>query len=88
MKKTKKIFMPKWQHWYVIPMLIGVWVLITYLEFFSQSNEEELGMVGYLIMTAVLVGVGVVTWLMTSGRLPVYVMNEEEEDSARDGQEQ
>jgi hypothetical protein len=80
MKKIKKIFMPKWQRWYVIPILVAVWVLITYLEFFSASNEEELGMVGYLIMTVVLGVSGVMTWLMTSGRLPVYVMHEDEDD--------
>jgi len=80
MKKIKKIFMPKWQRWYVLPMLVGVWALITYLEFFGESNNEELGMVGYLIMTLVLLGSAIMTWLMSSGKLPVYVMHEEEEE--------
>ncbi len=80
MKKIRKIFMPKWQRWYVIPVLIGAWVLITYLEFFNGANKDELGMVGYLMMTAVLAGSGVMTWLMSGGKLPVYVMHEEEEE--------
>jgi hypothetical protein len=80
MKKTKKIFMPKWQRWYVTPILVGIWVLITYIEFFSESSGDELGLVGYLIMTAVFIGAGVVTWLMTGGKLPVYVIHEEEDE--------
>lgn len=76
---TKKIFMPPWYGKAMIPMMIGIWLFITYLEYFSGTNEEELGLVGYLFMTALFLGLSVMFWLMSSGRLPAYIIKEEED---------
>lgn len=43
MKKIKRIFLPKWQRWYAVPLLLRIWVLVTYLEFFGVENGEKLG---------------------------------------------
>lgn len=75
-KRTRKnIFLPKWQRFFVLPILFGVWSMITWLEFFSQS-EDKMGLVGYSIMSGVLLLVGIMIWLMTSGKLPAYIVEE------------
>ena len=50
-KVTKKIFLPKWQRWYIVPMMLSIWGFITYMEFFNPDNPEKMGMVGYVFMT-------------------------------------
>jgi len=75
--KIKKVYLPKWQRFYVIPIMLGIWVLITYMEFFNPDNQEKMGTVGYLIMSAIFLGVSAILWLMTSGKLPAYIIKEE-----------
>lgn len=79
MKTKKKIFIPKWQRWYIAPLLIFIWSFLTYMEFFNPENPEKLGLVGYIFMTAIFLVVGVMTWLMTSGKLPAYIIEETKE---------
>lgn len=79
MKKTKKIFLPKWQRYVITPLFILIWAFITYMEFFS-SQQGEMGTVGYIIMSIIFLGVGLMMWLMTSGKLPAYTMEEEVEE--------
>lgn len=79
MKKIKRIFLPKWQRWYAVPLLLGIWVLVTYLEFFGVENGEKLGLVGYIIISGVLLISGVMMWLMSGGKLPAYIIEEEGE---------
>lgn len=79
MKRIKRIFLPKWQRWYAVPLLLGIWVLVTYLEFFSAENDEKLGLVGYVIISGVLLVSGIMMWLMSGGKLPAYIIEEEEE---------
>ncbi len=81
MKKVKKVYLPKWQRFFVVPLIFGIWIFITYMEFFNPGNAEKMGLVGYLIMSGVFAGAGVVVWLMTSGKLPSYIIKEEEEDN-------
>ncbi|HEY4526653.1 MAG TPA: hypothetical protein VJK53_02295 [Candidatus Paceibacterota bacterium] len=80
MKKTKKIFLPKWQRWFLIPLLALIWGFVTYLNFFGPvESREELGTVGYVVMSAILLGVGVMMWLLSSGKLPAYIIEEDDE---------
>jgi hypothetical protein len=76
MKTKKKIFIPKWQRWYITPLLLIVWAFTTYLEFFGPEGTDKMGWVGYIFMTLILLVVGVMTWLMTSGKLPAYIIEE------------
>lgn len=78
-KKTKQVYLPKWQRWFMIPVFVGIWVLITYNEFFNPNVDDELGWVGYLLLSGIFLGLAVMMWLMTSGKLPAYVMKEEDE---------
>jgi hypothetical protein len=76
MERVKKVFLPPWQRWLVIPVFGGIWALCTYLEFFSNSTEK-MGLVGYLIISVFFLGMGIVTWLMASGKLPSAIIKEE-----------
>lgn len=78
MGKRSKVFLPAWMRWFIVPMLIVVWALITYLTF-ATPGGSDLGTIGWLIITLILVVVGVVMWLMTSGTLPAYVIEEEDQ---------
>jgi hypothetical protein len=74
--RVKKVFLPSWQRRLVIPVFGGIWVLITYIEFFSDS-AERMGLIGYLIISAFFLGMGIVAWLMASGKLPSAIIKEE-----------
>ena len=80
MKIEKKVFLPKWQRWFIAPFFIGIWLFITYMEFFNQNNTEKMGLVGYIFMTALFLGLAIMMWLMTSGKLPAYIIEETEEN--------
>lgn len=75
---TKKIYLPPWYRWVMVPMMVGFWLFITYLEYFNPTNKGELGLVGYIFMTILFLGLSVMFWLMTNGRLPAYIIEEEE----------
>jgi hypothetical protein len=79
MKTKKKIFLPKWQRWFMIPFFIGMWFFLTYMEFFNPENSEKMGLVGYIFMSVLFLGLTVMMWLMTSGRLPAFIIEETKE---------
>ena len=79
MKVRKEVFLPKWQRWFIVPLFVGIWLFTTYMEFFSPDNTEELGLVGYIFMSILFLGLGVMMWLMTSGKLPAYIIKETRE---------
>ena len=80
MTKRMKAYLPKWILAVVLPILIVVWGLVTYLTFGGDSPHEQLSVAGWAVMTVILVLVGVMLWLMSSGRLPAYIVEVEDED--------
>ena len=62
----------------MVPLFIIIWLFVTYEEFFSEATGE-LGLVGYLVMTSIFIGLAVMMWLMTGGKLPAYVIKEEDD---------
>lgn len=79
MKTRKRIFLPKWQRWFIVPFFVGIWVFITYMEFFNPENTDKIGTVGYIFMSVLFLGLAVMMYLMTSGKLPAYIMEETKE---------
>jgi hypothetical protein len=79
MKTKKQIFLPKWQRWFIVPLFIGIWLFTTYMEFFNPDNSEKLGIVGYVFMSLLFLGLAIMMFLMTSGRLPAYTIEETKE---------
>lgn len=74
----KKVFLPKWQRWYVVPLMMIIWAFITYMEFFNAANDEKMGTIGYVLMSLLFLGIAGIMYLMTSGRLPAYEIEEDE----------
>ena len=58
---------------------IGIWLFLTYMEFFNPDNHEKMGTVGYIFISGLFLGLAVMMWLMTSGRLPAYTIEETKE---------
>jgi len=79
MKTRKKVFLPKWQRWFMVPLFIGLWAFLTYMEFYNPANTNKMGLVGYVFMTALFLGLSVMMYLMTSGKLPAYEIEEKTE---------
>lgn len=84
MKTKKRIFLPKWQRWFIIPFFVGMWVFFTYMEFFNAGNTDTMGIVGYIFMSILFLGLAVMMWLMTSGKLPAYIIEETKEGEKKE----
>jgi hypothetical protein len=49
------------------------------MEFFNQNNPEKMGLVGYIFMSIFFLGLTIMMWLMTGGKLPAYIIKETKE---------
>lgn len=78
MAKNKLVFLPKWISYVMIPMIVAIWGFVTYLEYFSPKNTGELGQLGYVLVSAIFLILTIMFYMMTSGRLPAYVIKDEE----------
>lgn len=63
----------------MVPFFVGMWLFLTYMEFFNLENTDKLGLVGHIFMTLLFLGLAIMMWLMTSGRLPAYIIEETKE---------
>jgi len=77
MSKNKLVFLPKWFSYVMIPLMVALWGFVTYLEFFSPRNKGELGDLGFVMVSLIFVILIIMFYLMTSGRLPAYVIRDE-----------
>jgi hypothetical protein len=77
-----KVFIPRWVLLVIGPTLLVVWGVMTYLALMTADGRQELGIVGWLVATVILLLVGGMLWLMT-GRLPAYVIELEDEEPGR-----
>jgi hypothetical protein len=82
MAKKMKAYLPRWLLGILLPILTLIWGMVTFAAFGTASGREELGVVGWLGITLILVLVGVMLWLMASGRLPAYIIELEESDDS------
>ena len=63
----------------MIPFFVGMWLFFTYMEFFSPENIDKMGLVGYLFFSTLFLGLAIMMYLMTSGKLPAYIIKETKE---------
>jgi hypothetical protein len=77
-----KVFIPRWTLLVIGPILLVVWGVVTWLALMTEDGRQELGIVGWIGLTLVLLLVGGMLWLMT-GRLPAYVIEIEDEEPRR-----
>ncbi|MBL7045697.1 MAG: hypothetical protein ISR99_01560 [Parcubacteria group bacterium] len=79
MKKTKKVYLPMWMRYWIIPLFVLIGALVSYEEFINPATKGELGLVGAGILGIIFLGMIIMFWLMTGGRLPSYIIEEEEQ---------
>ena len=72
-KIKRKVYLPEWYRWVYLPLFLLMWAFLTYQEFFTQSSEK-MGIVGYIISSIFFLGFGIMMWLMSSGKLPSYII--------------
>ena len=80
MPRKMKAYIPRWTMWFIGPLLGLVWALITYMVFATETGREDPGVVGWAVITGVVLLVGGMMWLMASHRLPAYEIEIEDED--------
>ena len=83
MAKQKKVFLPKWAMWFGLIFLALTWLWVSYMVHLGPDAGSDLGVGGWLVMTAMMVAIAVVMSLMGSQKLPVYII-EEEDDGAEE----
>jgi hypothetical protein len=74
------VYLPGWMRGAVAVFLLLAWAVISYQVFFTDAGRRELGIVGWALITALLLAVGGVVWAMASRKLAAYVIEEEDED--------
>lgn len=79
MAKIRKVYLPKWMSWFGLVFLVPMWIWISYRALTTEGSGEELGFVGWAVVTFVMLGVAIVIFLMGMRRLPAYVIEEEED---------
>lgn len=72
MAEEETVFMPKWYGWFITIMLVPIWIWITYSAFYTEQGTEELGLVGWSVMTFMFLIIIIVMWLMAYRKLPAY----------------
>lgn len=79
---TKKLYLPPWILWVFLPILALVWGMVTFSTFGRPLGQEPIGMLEWGLVSLFILAMGVVVWLMGTGRLPAYIMVEEDSDTA------
>ena len=79
MGRKLKVYLPPYMRWVVAALLAIAWGLITYQTFYTDTGRQEIGVVGWALISALLLGVGGLVWAMASGRLPAYIIEEEDD---------
>lgn len=85
MTKRMKAYLPRGTLWVLLLVLAAVWGVITYVAFGTPVGRNDFGLIGWIGMSVVILLVGIMIWLMSSGRLPAYILEIEEdpEDSTK-----
>lgn len=78
MSDLRKVYLPKWMTWFGLAMVLPMWGWMTYLAFFTPDDGDDLGLVGWLVVTVVLGVVAGVLYLMGQRKLPAYLIDLEE----------
>lgn len=83
MPRQMKVFLPPWVRWILVPMLALMWGFVTYSAFFTPEGRAEVGLVGWALVTLVLFLIGLMIWLMSSGKLPAYIIESPDDEGER-----
>jgi len=78
MGRRMKVYLPRWTRWMVLGLLAIMWAFVTYSAFFA-TQARRMGVAPWALVTALLVLVGGMIWMMSSGKLPAYIIEEEDD---------
>lgn len=78
-RRRLKVYLPKWMRGVTTGILALMWGFVTYSAFFTAQGKQELGVIGWAVTSVVLGAVGAMIWAMTSGKLPAYIVEEEDD---------
>ncbi|MGH7544584.1 MAG: hypothetical protein ACREKI_00210 [Gemmatimonadota bacterium] len=79
--KMRRVYLPKWIRAFVFPLLVLLWGFATYQAFYTEQGRAEMGAVGWLVVTLVFLLIGAMLWLMSSRKLPAYLIEEDDEET-------
>lgn len=77
MVKEKKVYLPKWIAWMVAAIMLPVWGWLTYSTFGDHGERPSLG--EWAVVSIVILGSIVMVFAMSYGKLPAYIIREEDE---------
>lgn len=82
MSPRSKAFLPGWVAWVIVPVVVLAWGLMSW----RYHETDEVALVEYLLVTAILAAVCVMIVLMAAGKLPAYVIEDEEDERGETGE--
>ena len=74
MPRERKVYIPKPIGLFIAAILILLWLWITHAAFYTAAGREELGVVGWIVVSIVLLGATMLTLLVAYRKVPAYVM--------------
>lgn len=73
--KEKRVYLPRWQIYFLVPLMLIIWGFITYQAFFTERGKE-LGFIGWFLLSALFLLLIVMFSLMAFKKLPAYILVE------------
>ena len=79
MGRKLKVYLPPYMRWVVMGFLAIAWGVITYQTFGTEQGRQEIGVLAWALISVLLLGVGGLIWAMAAGKLPAYIIEEEDD---------
>lgn len=86
--KVKKVYLPKWVFWATAIMMVVLLVFFNISYFTNPQNKAEMGAIGWIALNLVFVICLAMVYLMSYGKLPAYIIKEEEEEAGPESKSQ
>lgn len=83
MKRRAKVYLARPARRIILPILVLVWGVVTYIAFATPEGRREMDVWGWLAVSAILVAAGGMVVLASSGRFPMYEVEFEEEETGK-----
>jgi len=81
MGKVRNVYVPHWVAWFGLTVVGLTWLWTTYRVFGTEVGRRDLGIDGWAIMSAMMLVVVTLLFLLGYRKLPVYQIEDEPDDS-------
>lgn len=82
MSAVKKVYLPKWVFWATAIMMVILLLFFNISYFTNPQSQQEMGTIGWIALNLVFIICLVMVYLMSYGKLPAYIIKEEDEKSS------